>query len=50
MLNITPTFAQPKPRQEIECEICFLQQRIANNDGMQSVLMYQVEQLKKQLN
>lgn len=48
----TPNFNTPKElnRQEIECEICFLQQRIAKNDGMRSVLMYQVEQLKKQLN
>lgn len=47
-----PTFTQPKQqtRQEIEYEICYLQNRLAKNDGMADVLMYQIEQLKKQLN
>ncbi|MEG9482796.1 MULTISPECIES: hypothetical protein [Mannheimia] len=46
-----PTFTQPKTltRHEIECEICHLQNRLAKNDGMADVLMYQIEQLKKQL-
>lgn len=44
---MTPKFMQPNlpTKQEIECEICYLQHRIANKDGMPNVLEYRLQQL-----